>query len=511
MYAACADRAEAAVQYVVHISVDGLRSDVVEFLGPEHLPNFHRMRVAGIYTDEARNDYDYTVTLPNHSCILTARPVLGPDGHGVTFNSDPGTTFEAVNGYYIAGVFDVFHDNGRSTAMYASKSKFAFFERSWNGINGAPDTIGADNGRDKIDTYVNVSDTRALIDSFVLHTADSPHTYSFVHFVDPDAVGHDSGWNSADYYHSVMKVDTLLGRIFDVVDDGPMAGVTAVILTADHGGTGTTHDNPLLPENYTVPLYVTGPGVPAGAGLYAFNPVSRLDPMDTRPDYDASPQPARNGGTSNLALGLLGLGPIPGSVINADQDLEVMVTEDGLPEVQITSPADGELFDSPATIEIEAAAHGGSIARVEFFADWIEIGEDVSSPYAHTWTDVLPGEYTLSVRAVQADGMAAVEHLDLEVVSVTGERLEERTDGIRIYPNPASGSSTVLFSLSSPAFVEMILYDALGRRIDTILAGQRCPGPHRVGLDTDSLAPGFYFYRMNIGSTISSGKILVLR
>ena len=258
----------AAVESVVHVSVDGFRSDVIGSLGPEYLPNFHRMRIAGVYTDNARTDIDFTNTLPNHSCILTARPVLGTDGHGVSFNSDPGTTFEAVNGHYIAGVFDVLHDNGCSTGMYASKSKFAFFERSWDGGNGAPDTIGADDGRDKIDTYVNLADTRALIDSFVLHMTDSPHTYSFVHFVDPDAVGHESGWESTAYRQSVMKVDSLLGRIFRLIDEGPLAGVTAVIVTADHGGTGTTHENPLLPENYTIPLHVTGPGVPAGSEIY---------------------------------------------------------------------------------------------------------------------------------------------------------------------------------------------------------------------------------------------------
>ncbi len=511
LFFACSNQAEAAVEYVVHVSVDGMRSDAVTFLGPEYLPNFYRMRIAGIYTDNARTDYDYTVTLPNHSCMLTGRPVLGADGHGVSFNSDPGTTFEAVKGYYIAGVFDVVHDNGLSTAMFASKSKFDFFERSWDGVNGATDMVGEDDGRDKIDTYVNVGDTQAMIDSFVAHMADSPHTYSFVHFVDPDAVGHDSGWNSTEYYHSVMRVDTLLGRIFDLIDGGPMAGLTAVIVTADHGGTGTTHDNPLLPENYTVPLYVTGPGVPAGTGIYPFNPSSRLDPLDSRPDYDASPQPVRNGGTSNLALELLGLGPIPGSVINAEQDLDVTVPDGALPEVQISSPADGELFDSPATIEIAAAVQGGSIARVEFFADWIEIGEDISSPYTYTWTDVMPGEYTISVRAVQTNGMAAVEHLDLEVASITGETLEERTDRVRIYPNPASGSSTVCFSLSRPAYVEMVLYDTLGRRIDTALAGLKGPGFHRAGLATDRLAPGFYFYRMRIGHDVSSGKFLVLR
>jgi hypothetical protein len=508
--AACVDRT-AAAEYVVHVSVDGLRSDVIGFLGPGYLPNFHRMRIAGIFTDNARNDYDFVVTLPNHCCILTGRPVLGPDGHGVSFNSDPGTTLETVAGHYIASVFDVIHDNGFSTAMYSSKSKFAFFERSWDGVNGAPDTIGTDYGRDKIDTYVNVSDTHALIDSFVLHMTESPHAYSFIHIADPDAVGHDSGWESEAYYHSVMRVDSLLGRIFDLIDEGPTAGVTAVVLTADHGGTGTSHDDPLLPENYTIPLYVTGQGVPAGYDIYAFNPESRLDPEDSRPAYDAWPQPIRNGDTSNLALELLGLGPIPGSVINADQDLDALVPEGNIPEVVISSPSDGALFDYPATIEIEAAVHGGFIVQVEFYADWTLIGEDAASPYTCSSIDLLPGEHTLSVRAVQTDGIAAVACIDLEVVSITGMNIGGAEETVLIFPNPVRKRSTVLFSLSSQEYVEMVLYDALGRRIDTVMGGIRGPGPQTALLDADLLAPGFYFYRMNLGTAASSGKILVLR
>lgn len=67
--------------------------------------------------------------------------------------------------------------------------------------------------------------------------------------------------------------------------------------------------------------------VAAGADLYELNPASRLDPGSGRPDHAAIPQPVRNAEAANLALDILGLGPVPGSLFNAGQDLALAPPE----------------------------------------------------------------------------------------------------------------------------------------------------------------------------------------
>ncbi len=180
----------------------------------------------------------------------------------------------------MASGFDVAHDNGLRTGMYANKSKFMLFDTynsytgggSYNATYGALDVTGADNGRDKIDnTYINTALGGIVVNTFTnqQQSASSNHLV-LVHINDPDAYGHSSGWGSVAWNNSVVAVDTMLGNIFKMIEqDAPaMIGKTAIILTADHAN----QDNPPTgADRYAVPFYVWGPGVPAGADLYALN------------------------------------------------------------------------------------------------------------------------------------------------------------------------------------------------------------------------------------------------
>jgi len=336
------------IQHVIHISVDGLRADYLEDLINNdtmgQYANFKRFVTEGATTFNARTDYTHTITLPNHTTMITGRPVLQPAGqpntvhHGYTSNTDPAPTNTLhntgnLNIPYKASTFDVAHDNGLSTALYASKTKFVLFEHSYDATAGAPDTTGADDGRDKIDTYVNESTgspaTAANLNvDFVAGLGANHWRYAFVHYVDPDAAGHAFGWGSTAWNNAVKNVNDYLGALFNLIEtDQVLAGHTVIIVTTDHGGTGYDHSNASIIEDYRIPFLVWGPGVPAGADLYALNAGLRQDPGTGRPDYNASPPPIRNGDSGNLALLLLSLPAIPGSTINVSQDLTAITGE----------------------------------------------------------------------------------------------------------------------------------------------------------------------------------------
>lgn len=313
-----------AVNQVLAISIDGLNPLAIQRLGVAKTPAFHRLMREGAWTFNARTERELTRTLPNHTGMLTGRRVdARHGGHGVTFNSDNGSTVHKAAGHYVASVFDVVHDRGGRTAMFASKPKFALYQRTWN-THGAKDRVGKDQGRAKIDRFtVDENETR-LVGKLNAELRRSPREFTFLHLALPDLAGHAHGFMGTQYLEAVRQTDKLLATVLKTIADKPsLRRHELVMLTADHGGIGPSHSDPAALQDYRVPFMVWGPGVPAGRNLYSLNPAFR-SPGSSRTTYSGV-QPIRNGDVANLATDVLDLPKVPGSELNASRKLNVFI------------------------------------------------------------------------------------------------------------------------------------------------------------------------------------------
>ena len=319
------------VLHVIHLSVDGLGASYLAAAlsnSPASYPNFMRLVTEGAFTLNARCDCTDSITVPNHLCMLTGRPVRQPAGqpntvpHGYTLDGTWSATATVhkdgnTNVPYKASVLDVVHDRGLQTALMVGKTSLAICSQSYNGLNGAPDLLPPDNGRSKMDHLLVVDElSSVIVDAFLpILTNVTPCDYAFLHFCDPDRAGHNYGWGSTNYYAALQDVDSQLGRILQAIDQNPALaapGQTALIVTSDHGGQGRWHDDPGIFNNFAIPILARGAGFLPGAELYSLF-TNRADPGAAWLDYNAVPQPLRNGDLGNLALSLLGLPSIPGS------------------------------------------------------------------------------------------------------------------------------------------------------------------------------------------------------
>jgi hypothetical protein len=311
------------IDRVVAISIDGLNPRAITKLGPRGAPAFYRLMREGAYTLNARSAREQTRTLPNHTGMLTGRRIDDRrGGHGVSYNTDKSSrTVHKAAGRYVASVFDVVHDRGGRTALFTTKRKFALFQRTWNS-KGRADRVGRNHGRAKIDRFTVDSDDTRLVAQANTYLRARPGTFVFLHISLPDETGHDHGFMSERYLAAVKGTDRLLGSVLNTIAARPaLRRETLVLVTADHGGNGGSHDNPRKLQNYRVPFFAWGPGVAAGRNLYSLNP-SRRSPGNARTAYTGR-QPIRNGDLANLATDVLDLPKVPGSQFNANRKLTV--------------------------------------------------------------------------------------------------------------------------------------------------------------------------------------------
>ncbi|MEO7317800.1 MAG: alkaline phosphatase family protein [Chthoniobacteraceae bacterium] len=360
--------AEAAIQYVIAMSVDGCRGDFLQTFietTPANFPNFVRLRNASAYTYNARPDFALTITIPDHLCMLTGRPVDTQGGvplsatHGVTSDA-PGVTStihvypatDGVNsGPYKTSIFDMVHDRGLSTALYLGKDRLAIATRSWNATNGAADFTGVNNGKNKVDFFQqveasgNAAATPGMLTNFVTSIQNTTlRNFTFFHFADTDYAGHSSGWTTTvggGYRNGMLTMDGWLGQILDAIqNNAALMGKVAILLTADHGGgTPSNHHNvvPLNVTNYTIPFFLSAPGVPANSNIYSFL-ANRVNPGSANINYTAAAQPMRNGDIANLAATLLGVPFVTGSTMMPEFVKPTTVASPATGSITVTWP-----------------------------------------------------------------------------------------------------------------------------------------------------------------------------
>ena len=295
---------------VLAISIDGMSVAAVRRLGKAQLPNLYRFMKAGASTTNARTEREMTVTLPNHTGMVTGRRIdAASGGHGVTWNDDrltPQTVQQAAD-HDIASVFTVVDEAGGSSALFAAKTKFSLWPRSW------PAAID----RTTIDENNSALVTELIAD------LDVDRDFRFLHLSPPDVAGHAHGWMSPQYLRAVRRSDALLGRVVKAVNSDPVrkAGTT-ILLTSDHGGHGPTHSDPTLLDDYRIVFMARGAGVDRGVDLYAINATYK-NPGARRTRYSMRRPPVRNGMVANLALDLLDLPAVGGSEFDTRMDLRL--------------------------------------------------------------------------------------------------------------------------------------------------------------------------------------------
>ncbi|MBS1517088.1 MAG: S8 family serine peptidase [Bacteroidetes bacterium] len=79
------------------------------------------------------------------------------------------------------------------------------------------------------------------------------------------------------------------------------------------------------------------------------------------------------------------------------------------------------------------------------------------------------------------------------------------------YPNPFNPSTKISFSIPKQGFVNMKVYDILGKEVMTLVNEIRQAGNYDVNFNGSSLASGVYFYRLESGNFVDIKRMVLVK
>ncbi|WP_340105262.1 alkaline phosphatase family protein [Rhodohalobacter sp. 8-1] len=220
---------ESTHQKVLLVSFDGFMND---YLDRNPTPNFDRMIASGVKAEHMIPVFP-TKTFPNHYSQVTG---LYVENHGIISNSFPDDSLNARFSYgppedspnderWWGGepIWTTVEKQGKTAATM-------FWPGSEASINGIRPTKwkaydGAVENYSRIDSMMNWLDPAGDVNA----------DFATLYFSDVDSQGHSYGPNSPEVDGAVMQADSLLGYLWEQIEDNGLREKLNVIIVSDHG------------------------------------------------------------------------------------------------------------------------------------------------------------------------------------------------------------------------------------------------------------------------------------
>jgi hypothetical protein len=79
------------------------------------------------------------------------------------------------------------------------------------------------------------------------------------------------------------------------------------------------------------------------------------------------------------------------------------------------------------------------------------------------------------------------------------------------YPNPFNPNTKIKFVIPKSSFVNLKIYNVLGKDVATLVNEERPAENHEVEFNATDLPSGVYFYRIKAGLFIETKKMILMK
>lgn len=94
---------------------------------------------------------------------------------------------------------------------------------------------------------------------------------------------------------------------------------------------------------------------------------------------------------------------------------------------------------------------------------------------------------------------------------VTGVKMLDQSlvSSHKVFPNPMTSSATISYTLAQNSNVKLDVYDISGRLVQNVVNGNQAKGEQKATFERGNLTPGVYIYKLQAGSQVETGKIMI--
>ncbi|MBN2610132.1 MAG: T9SS type A sorting domain-containing protein [Bacteroidales bacterium] len=158
-------------------------------------------------------------------------------------------------------------------------------------------------------------------------------------------------------------------------------------------------------------------------------------------------------------------------------------------------------YDNPNALEYpENWCVGGEGG---YFPDQVDLSYSAESVSYTAGDDGFPvGDlnYFPELKAQWESGYSSIRH-----------KKNINTGYLRNYPNPFTGTTTITYTNHAASDVSLVVYDITGRIISELVNEFQTSGTHKILFDASELPEGAYFYKLSQGSSVSVGKMIMMK
>ncbi|MCX6159651.1 MAG: T9SS type A sorting domain-containing protein [Ignavibacteriae bacterium] len=131
--------------------------------------------------------------------------------------------------------------------------------------------------------------------------------------------------------------------------------------------------------------------------------------------------------------------------------------------------------------------------------------------FSETRDLIIDSLYNIYVTGYSPPGLTTIKYSQIINISLIGTEIPSAYSLSQNYPNPFNPTTKIKFDVMRNGNVKIMVYDIMGREVQTLVNESLKPGTYEASLDGSKLNSGVYFYKLITDGFTETKKMLLIK